>query len=168
MAHYAFLNDQNIVTEVIAGVDENVNDIDYETLYANIRGQTCKRTSYNTIKGVHVDGGVPFRGTYACIGYTYDAVADKFYPPRPFTSWSFNETTYEWEAPVTKPNDGLDYTWNESDQAWELADPGPQPYPSWTFNAQTNSWDPPVAIPTDGNAYTWDEDNTAWVLVPGD
>lgn len=168
MAHYAFLDDQNIVVDVITGVDEDADDIDYEVLYGGMRGQTCKRTSYNTIKGTHTGGKAPFRGTYAGIGYSYDPYTDNFYPPKPFNSWSFNQTTYEWEAPVASPNNSWAYNWDEDSQQWVAKDPGPKPYPSWTFNEQTNRWDPPVPFPDydDGNSYTWNEETTSWVVDP--
>jgi hypothetical protein len=74
MAHYAFLDNNNIVTEVIVGVDETelIEGLDPETWYGNFRGQTCKRTSYNN----------KIRYNYAAIGYTYDPVADAFIPPQ--------------------------------------------------------------------------------------
>jgi hypothetical protein len=71
MAHYAFLDENNIVTEVIVGKHENENNIDWEKYYENIRGQRCKRTSYNTINGVHINGGTPYRMNYAGIGYVF-------------------------------------------------------------------------------------------------
>jgi hypothetical protein len=71
MAHYAFLDENNIVTEVIVGKHENENNIDWEKYYENIRGQRCKRTSYNTINGVHINGGAPYRMNYAGIGYVF-------------------------------------------------------------------------------------------------
>jgi hypothetical protein len=85
MAHYAFLDNNNIVTLVIPGVDENelIEGKDPETWYGEFRGQTCKRTSYNTINGEHVAGGTPFRLNYAGIGYRYDEVLDAFIPPEP-------------------------------------------------------------------------------------
>jgi hypothetical protein len=81
MAHYAFLDEQNVVVEVIVGRDEGEGGADWEQYYAEIRGLSCKRTSYNTRDGVHLSGGVPFRGTYAGIGFRYDPVADVFVPP---------------------------------------------------------------------------------------
>ena len=80
MAHYAFINDQNIVTEVIVGKDEG-QGVDWESHYAEIRGQRCLRTSYHTQGGVHLKGGTPFRGNYAGIGYRYDEQLDAFVPP---------------------------------------------------------------------------------------
>lgn len=104
MAHYAFLNENNIVTEVIVGKDEGENGIDWEQHYGNFRGQVCKRTSYNTLAGVHKEGGTPYRKNYAGIGYTYDEGRDAFIPPKPHTSWIVNEETCCWEAPIPKPD----------------------------------------------------------------
>jgi len=120
MAHYAFLNMQNIVTEVIVGKDETDGPTNWEMHYGNIREQVCKRASYNTRGGIHSEGGVPFRKTYAGIGYSYDETRDAFIPPKPFDSWILNETTCLWEAPVTYPNDGKMYTWNEDLGTWDL------------------------------------------------
>jgi hypothetical protein len=120
MAHYAFLNMQNIVTEVIVGKDETDGPTNWEMHYGNIREQVCKRTSYNTRGGVHSEGGVPFRKNYAGIGYSYDEVRDAFIPPKPFDSWILNETTCLWEAPVEYPTDGQQYQWNEEMGTWDL------------------------------------------------
>lgn len=81
MAHYAFIDADNIVTEVIVGKDEGDDGIDWEAYYSTVRGQRCLRTSYNTRDGVHVRGGAPFRGTFAGIGYRYDEALDVFLPP---------------------------------------------------------------------------------------
>ncbi len=118
MAHYAFLDENNIVTEVIVGKDENEDGVDWEVAYGNFRNQVCKRTSYNTHGGVHTFGGVPFRKNYAGLGYTYDATKDAFIPPNSYQSWSLNEDTCLWEPPVPYPTDGKRYTWNEETQAW--------------------------------------------------
>jgi hypothetical protein len=114
MAHYAFLDSDNIVTEVITGIDESqlIEGLDPETWYGNFRGQICKRTSYN--------GNI--RKNYAGIGYTYDAERDAFIPPKPFDSWLLDEDTCQWEAPVPYPTDGFTYTWNEAEVDWELQD----------------------------------------------
>jgi len=120
MAHYAFLNMQNIVTEVIVGKDETDGPTNWEMHYGNIREQVCKRTSYNTRGGVHSEGGTPFRKNYAGIGYTYDFARDAFIPPKPFDSWTLNENSCLWEAPVAMPDDGQQYTWNEETTSWDL------------------------------------------------
>jgi hypothetical protein len=116
MAHYAFINENYIVTEVIVGKDES--NFDWERHYGDIRGQLCKRTSYNTIGGVHTTGGTPYRKNYAGIGYIYDPTLDAFYPPKPYNSWTLNESTCLWEAPVAYPNDGKMYIWNEDELQW--------------------------------------------------
>jgi hypothetical protein len=120
MAHYAFLESNNIVTEVIVGKDEGEDGIDWEQWYGDFRGQTCKRTSYNTSGGVHLSGGTPFRKNYAGIGFTYDPQRDAFIPPKPFDSWILNEDSCLWQAPVSYPNDGKKYAWNEPNQSWDL------------------------------------------------
>ena len=100
MAHYAFLDENNIVTEVIVGKNEGENDIDWETYYGNIRGQICKRTSYNTVGGVHNGGGVPFRLNYAGISYVFrediNAPEGAFVPPCPGEDYVLDEDTGLW------------------------------------------------------------------------
>ena len=118
MAHYAFLNENYIVTEVIVGRDES--NFDWESHYGDIRGQLCKRTSYNTVGGIHKSGGQPFRKNYAGIGFIYDSVRDAFYPQQPYPSWILNEQTCLWESPVPYPNDNKIYTWNEEQISWQL------------------------------------------------
>jgi hypothetical protein len=110
MAHYAFLDENNIVTEVITGIDETelIEGLDTETWYGNFRGQTCKRTSYN--KNI--------RKNYAGIGYTYDESRDAFIPPKTFNSWILNEDTCVWEAPIAYPQDENSYIWSEESQSW--------------------------------------------------
>ena len=118
MAHYAFLDANNIVTEVIVGKDEGEDNIDWEQHYGEFRGQTCKRTSYNTSAGVHTSGGTPYRKNYAGIGYTFDSNRDAFIPPKPFASWSLNETSCVWDAPTPMPTDGKMYRWDETTTSW--------------------------------------------------
>lgn len=122
MAHYAFINENNIVTEVIVGIDETqlIEGQEPETWYGNFKGRTCKRTSYNTVGGEHLLGDVPFRKNYAGIGFTYDEIRDAFIPPKPYNSWVLNEDTCLWEAPIPYPTDGLDYTWDEPTVQWVL------------------------------------------------
>ena len=123
MAHYAFLDSNNIVTEVIVGKNETDTSHDWETYYGSVRGVTCKRTSYNTHHGVHKLGGTAFRKNYAGIGYSYDSTRDAFIPPQPYTSWVLNESTCDWDAPVDMPTDADEneyYEWNESTISWDL------------------------------------------------
>ncbi len=120
MAHYAFLNENNVVTEVIVGKDESEDGIDWEQHYGEVRGQVCKRTSYNTKGGVHISGGTPFRKNYAGIGHMYDEQRDAFIPPQPFASWVLNEQSCLWEPPVPMPVDGQRYKWDEPTKSWSL------------------------------------------------
>lgn len=125
MAHYAFLDLNNIVTEVITGVDEEIiqTDLDgtqvggsseaWETFYGNIKNQVCKRTSYNG----------NYRKNYAGIGYKYDQERDAFIPPKPFNKWVLNEETCIWESPVPYPDDENEYVWNDNKSEWELIVP---------------------------------------------
>ena len=119
MAHYAFVDENNIVTEVIVGRDEDdlVEGVtSWEDYYGAFRGQRCLQTSYNTIAGQHLSGGTPFRGNYAGIGFEYREDLDAFIAPQPFDSWVLNEETYSWEAPIPKPNGA--FVWDENLGDW--------------------------------------------------
>ena len=111
MAHYAFIDKNNLVTEVIVGLDETelIEGKDPETWYSEFRKQTCKRTSYN--------GNI--RKNFAGIGFTYHTDLDAFIAPKPFESWELNEETCQWVAPIDYPTDGLIYSWNEDSLDWE-------------------------------------------------
>jgi len=123
MAHFAKLGKGNIVEKVevvhndIATTEQAGVDF-LNTLYKT--NDIWKQTSYNTIGGKHLLGGVPFRKNHAGIGFKYDQYKDAFIPPKPFNSWILNEDTCLWNAPVVKPNDGQDYKWNETIKNWEL------------------------------------------------
>lgn len=120
MAHYALLNENNFVTQVIVGKNENENDIDWEKYYELIYKQKCKRTSYNTVANIHRSGGIPFRKNYAGIGFYYDEQRDAFIPPKPYDSWILNEETCLWDSPIPRPVDDNDYIWNEETNSWEI------------------------------------------------
>ncbi len=108
MAHYAFLDENNIVTEVIAGVDETelIDGLDPETWYGNFRGQKCLRTSYNN----------NIRGIYASKGFSYSEEEDIFIQPQLYPSWTRNGSI--WEAPIPMPSDGYNYFWEENSSQW--------------------------------------------------
>jgi len=123
MAHYAFLDENNIVTNVIVGKDEGEDGIDWEEVYG------AKRTSYNTLGGIHydpdtrepsLDQSKAFRKNYAYIGGTYDPIRDAFLHPKMFNSWTLNEDTCFWQPPVPYPDDGQDYYWDEDSLSWIL------------------------------------------------
>lgn len=122
MAYYALIDENNIVVQVITGQDEGQGLYNWEVFYAQETGMQCKRTSYNTIGGVHRNGGVPFRKNYAGIGYEYDSQRDAFIPPKFYESWVLNENTCLWEAPFAAPDDGQMYSWNEETTSWEIYD----------------------------------------------
>lgn len=121
MAHYALIDSNNVVVNVITGVDENITQTDldgtqvggsseaWEVFYASLpwfAGLVCKRTSYN--------GNI--RKQYAGISYTYDAVNDVFISPQPYPSWSLDEN-FDWQAPTPMPTEGRWY-WDESTTSW--------------------------------------------------
>ena len=144
------------------------NTVYWEGYYG--KGGLCKRTSYNTVGGVHQNGGTPFRKNYAGVGDTYDPVRDAFYAPQPFESWTLNEETCLWECPVEKPEG--EYFWKEDTQEWVDYEYHSEPYsyeyiyPSWIWNTSTGVYEPPIAEPDieDKNSYIWSEENGAWML----
>ena len=127
MAHFAKLNQENIVIAVnvvhnnellVDGVESEQKGIDFinNLLKTN---DTWKQTSYNTHGGVHKLDGTPLRKNYAGIGYTYDETRDAFIAPQPYPSWTLNEDTCRWEAPVAYPDDDKHYQWNEETTSWD-------------------------------------------------
>jgi hypothetical protein len=117
MAHFAELDESNIVIRVIVVADEH--EADGENWCNNFAGGTWKQTSYNTFAGVHSLGGTPFRKNYAGSGYTYDSARDAFIAPQPYPSWTLDEDTCRWDAPVTMPDDGKRYDWDEDTTNWK-------------------------------------------------
>jgi len=115
MAHFAKLNENNIVVFVTVGRDEDNGKEDELTART---GDVYRQTSYNTHGGVHFNNGTPFRKNYAGIGYTYDISRDAFIPPKPYNSWVLNESTCLWDAPVTMPTDNKIYRWDEETINW--------------------------------------------------
>ena len=124
MAHYALINEHRVVVDVITGVDENETQVDldgtvvggsseaWEAFYASrpwFEGLICKRTSYN--------GNI--RKRFAGIGYTYIERLDAFVLPKPYPSWTLNDTTADWEPPVPRPESIGYFQWNEEQQRWE-------------------------------------------------
>ncbi len=125
MAHFAKLDENNIVTEVIVVGNKDtsdVNGVEKEYIGAafceKLFGGTWKQTSYNA----------NFRKHYAGIGYTFDATRNAFIPPKPHASWVLNETSCSWEAPVAMPTDGQSYSWDEATVSWVVV-PAPEPTP---------------------------------------
>ena len=128
MATFAKIGLNNKVIEVLSvhnnelldsnGVEQETIGIDFLT---KLTGWSIwKQTSFNTIGGVHKLGGTPLRKNHAGIGYTYDEDKDAFIAPKPYASWTLNDTTCLWEAPVSYPDDDNNYSWNETNQTWEV------------------------------------------------
>jgi hypothetical protein len=107
MSHFAFLDENNIVTQVLVG-DNNMPNEGYDWFVENIGGKIVQ-TSYNAT----------IRKNFAGIGFTYDEERDAFIPPKPYDSWTLNETTCRWQAPSPYPQDGRIYEWNEEDLIWD-------------------------------------------------
>jgi hypothetical protein len=130
MASFAKIGLNNKVIEVHSlhndvlkdanGVEQEVLGIDFLT---KLHGWAVwKQTSYNTHGGVHTLDGTPLRKNHAGIGYKYDKDRDAFISPKPFPSWTLNEDTCNWEAPVVFPDDGKRYSWNEETTSWDEID----------------------------------------------
>lgn len=112
MAHYAFLDENNVVTEVIAGIDEGqlIEGLTCEEWYGKFRNQTCVRTSYNG----------KIRKQYAGIGFAYDPINDVFIAPQPFASWSL-DSNFDWQPPISRP-EGINWFWDEESLSWKYAE----------------------------------------------
>ena len=111
MAHYAKV-ENTLVTQVIVAEPE------FFDTFADLSPGEWIQTSYNTLGGVHLDGGTPLRKNYAGVGYTYDATRDAFIPPKPYPSWTLVEATCQWEAPTAMPDDGNSWEWDEDTKQW--------------------------------------------------
>ena len=118
MAHYAIIDENNIVIDVFVGRDENdpLDPADGVSSWEEYYGAI--RTSYNTLQGKHLNGGVPFRKNYACIGFTYDSDRDAFIPPKPFDSWTLDEDKCVWVPPFPAPDDDKIYEWDDENTTW--------------------------------------------------
>ena len=107
MSHFAKV-EKGIVTQVIVAEQD----------FIDTQEGNWVQTSYNTQGGQHLLGGTPLRKNYAGIGYTYDSTRDAFYTPKPYPSWTLNETTCLWDCPVAYPSDDKNYAWNEETTSW--------------------------------------------------
>lgn len=157
MAHYALLNENNIVTEVIVGTSEDdtenlpQNFSSWEDYYADLyNASACKRTSYNTFRGEHQLDGTPFRGSYALVDDYYDEINDVFYNQQPYPSWTLDTDRWIWLPPIAVPADSNQnedislpvkvYQWNESmyqadnTTGWELT-------ATYIWSSENNGWE---------------------------
>ena len=131
MASFAKIGLNSRVIEVVSVNNEVLKDssgIEREELGIQFLNELYKwpiwkQTSYNTVGGVHNNGGTPFRKNHAGIGFTYDEDKDAFIPKKPYNSWILNEQTCQWESPIPLPSDAsIDkkYNWNETTKNWDL------------------------------------------------
>ena len=161
MAHFAKLDENNEVIEVIVISNEMLQDdngneveqlgIDFcESLFG--QNTIWKQTSFN--------GNI--RKQYAGIGMLYDETNDVFLTEQPFASWSL-DSNFDWQPPVVYPTDHKFYTWNEDDQTWDEFIPN-QPFDSWTWNEPSLEWQPPIDYPSDYDTvgYQWNEETLSW------
>jgi hypothetical protein len=120
MSHFAEIDAEGTVLRVLVVADAQ-EDRGQEFLADDLGlGGTWKKTSYNTVGGVHSNGGTPYRKNYAGIGFKYDEAKDAFIPPKPFNSWNLNEDTCLWEAPTPMPiEEGKFFTWDEDTTSWK-------------------------------------------------
>lgn len=119
MAHFAEIDaDNKVVRVLVVGDDQEERGQEFLAQDLGLGG-TWIKTSYNTQGGVHQLGGTPLRKNYAGIGYTYDAQRDAFIPPKEYDSWTLDENTCLWEAPIDYPSDGKNYTWDEDNITWK-------------------------------------------------
>lgn len=160
MAHFAELDENNIVLQVIVvnnsdTIKNGIEDEDTGKQFCtNLLGGRWIQTSYNN----------SFRKKYAVIGMKYDENLDMFILPQPFKSWSLNSNG-DWIAPIDKPVQrykGLLYIWDENILNW-VEYQIPSPFPSWTTLNSEYLWQPPIPYPTDGKLYIWNEESLNWI-----
>ena len=123
MGHFAKVLDGKVIQVIVA-------EPDFFDTFADSSPGSWLQTSYNTRGNIHYgpdgepDGGIALRGNYAGIGYTYDPQNDVFYAPQPFPSWTLDQTTWLWDAPVAYPDDNQRYVWDEATVGWKLVTEG--------------------------------------------
>lgn len=162
MAHFAQLDENNIVTQVI--VVENAELLDDKGQESEAKGIAfCQSLFGINTRWVQTSYNANFRKMYAGIGCIYDEALDAFIPPKPedHPSWVFDPQTEKWVPPTPRPTDTA-YRWDEPSVSWL---PVPQPYPSWTLQGDPLYWKAPVPYPVDGQRYEWDEPTLSWVPV---
>ena len=115
MSHFAKVNN-GIVEQVISAEE------DFFATFQDSSPGEWVQTSYNTYSNQHTLGGTPLRGNYAGVGFTYDSINDVFYEPKPYASWTLNESIWLWEAPTAYPDDGDVYRWNEETTSWDAVE----------------------------------------------
>ena len=163
MAHFAKLDENNIVTEVL--VVNNDVLLKSDGTESEYKGKVFLNELFGSTTWVQTSYNGSIRKQYAGIGYTYDETNDVFIVPQPFNSWSLDEN-FDWQPPTPYPTDGKTYSWNEETLSWDLFIPT-TPFASWVWNETEWQWEAPIPIPTDCNScgYIWNEETQTWDLI---
>jgi hypothetical protein len=183
MAHFAQLDENNVVTQVIVVSNDDTSDANGVEV-EEIGVAFCKKLLGADTKWKQTSYNNNFRVRYAGIGYTYNETLNAFVPPKPFDSWVLNETTINWDSPIPRPEltqeqveQGYYYEWEETTLTWRLKSISnylnSKPHPSWNFNFESGQWESPIGpAPTlnetdsrFGCYYQWDEENGEWDLI---
>jgi hypothetical protein len=159
MAHFAKLDENNIVTQVLVVNNEVL--IKTDGTESEHKGKVFLNGLFGNGTWVQTSYNNNFRKQFASIGGTYDKQNDVFINEKLFTSWILDEN-FDWQPPTPYPNDNKTYFWNQETQAWQLIE---QPFNSWTWNETDFTWQPPIPYPTDGQHYEWNEDTLSWELI---
>lgn len=162
MAHFAQLDENNVVLEVIVVSNGQLTDDSGQESEA--KGTAfCQSLFGENTRWVQTSYNSNFRKRYACAGYTFDEALDAFIKPKPedYPSFVLDPVTADWVPPIPVPTDTV-YRWDEPTLSWIEV---PQPYPSWTAQGDPLKWVAPVPMPTDGKLYHWNEDTQSWVEV---
>lgn len=177
MAHFALINEENIVQSVIVINNSILINPNTGLEDENLGIEFCKSLYGQDTKWVQTSYNSNFRKNYAGIGYLYNQDLDAFIPPKPYASWILDTETYQWSSPVPYPEDEKVYDWDEENVRWSprgcIYDSSlnafiyPQPYPSWTLDLETYEWTPPIPYPDldDEKNYDWDEENMKWITL---
>ena len=160
MAHFAKLDENNIVTELL--VVNNDVLLKADGTESEYKGKVFLNGLFGNSTWVQTSYNGNIRKQYAGIGFTYDSTDDVFIAPQPYPSWTL-DSNHDWQPPTPYPNDNMPYNWNEEDHTWDLFTP-PTPYPSWVWNESEWAWEAPTLMPTDGQPYEWNEENETWDL----
>jgi len=169
MAHFAKLNENNLVTEVIVVangdlLDENGNESEQKGI------EFCQSLFGENTQWVQTSYNANFRSRFASPGMTYDVERDVFVMPQPYPSWTYNEENNDWEPPIPMPEITEQYywIWNEENTRWQPVYLEPKkipksPFESWIWNG--TEWEAPSPYPTTGYSYIWNESTKRWNKV---
>lgn len=160
MAHFAKLDENNIVTEVLVVNNEVLLKAD--NTESEYKGKTFLNSLFGSATWIQTSYNGNFRKQFAAVGYKYDSTNDVFISPSPFASWVL-DSNFDWQSSVFYPTDGKMYSWNEENQSWDLYTPE-QPFSSWVWDEDLWRWQPPIDYPSDYGTifYNWNEETLSW------